>query len=395
MPIIALCLSPAGVLAGDWTVTKLRGPVFALDAANNWVPLQRGDVVSDRRQLQTAPNGRVTLTRDGQSIDLEPDTRVQIVDFAGDRKTTVWEHKGTVSVDAEAKDVQHFSVQTPFLAAVVKGTRFTVTADANGSAVDVSRGRVEVQDITNGLSVAVGAGQSASVGENRIVEVNGPGLKEPVVSLNGLPLTAGQQRLIDQQQQTAAAGSTRSVDEAQAVYASQMLGSSRDNSESDGDTSSAPAVSAPDGNGTGADADGDNGQGNNSGGGKPSNPGQGADNSNTPGNTGGDANSNNGQGNNSGGGTPSNPGQGGGTTGSDSDTDTPGEGDGTSQGNPSPGDEAGDDQDKDKGKDDKAEDKAEDNAEDKGEDDGGTGKDKGDEDEGEEDEGEDDEGDDD
>lgn len=182
---LALGLGCASAQAGDWSVVRLRGGVFALDGQKNWTPVLVGDVISDRRMIETAGNGRVTFQREGQTIDLGPGTLAQIIDFAADSKTTVWEHRGTVGIEAEARDVQHFSVQTPYLAAVVKGTRFTVSSDSDGSTVDVTRGRVEVRDTEHGLSVGVPAGQSASVAQDRAIEVSGPGPKEPIRSLDG------------------------------------------------------------------------------------------------------------------------------------------------------------------------------------------------------------------
>lgn len=44
------------------------------------------------------------------------------------------------------ENVQHFAVQTPFLAAVVKGTKFTVVSSKTGAEVAVQRGNVEVED---------------------------------------------------------------------------------------------------------------------------------------------------------------------------------------------------------------------------------------------------------
>ncbi|HEU0146515.1 MAG TPA: hypothetical protein VFR21_06515, partial [Bradyrhizobium sp.] len=53
-------------------------------------------------------------------------------------------------------------VETPYLAAVVKGTQFRVTVGAGSTKVDVSRGQVEVSDFKSGQIAQVTPGQTAT-----------------------------------------------------------------------------------------------------------------------------------------------------------------------------------------------------------------------------------------
>ena len=106
--------------ADDWVAVKLRGQVLQL-VGDDWSRLQRGDVVSDDRVIRTLGNGRVDLQRDAEVISLGGNTQIQIKDKTGKRYTTVQQYFGTVEVEAEVQNVQHFAVQTPLLAAVVKG----------------------------------------------------------------------------------------------------------------------------------------------------------------------------------------------------------------------------------------------------------------------------------
>ena len=140
---VAMLSLSSPVLADDWVVTKLRGAAAIL-TGETWGPLKRGDVVSDDRAIQTLDGGRITLQRGKEVIELGPHTAVRIDDRTGQQFTTVKQYFGTVAVEAEVKDVQHFAVRTPYLAAVVKGTRFTVHSDDEGADVSVERGRVAV-----------------------------------------------------------------------------------------------------------------------------------------------------------------------------------------------------------------------------------------------------------
>lgn len=174
----------SAALADDWVVIKLRGKVLQL-VDDEWEPLQRGDVVSDERVLRTLRNGRAELQRGKEVVSLGPDTQVQIHDKDGKQFTTVQEYFGTVEVDAEARNVQHFAVQTPFLAAVVKGTHFTVTTSETGSEVEVQRGHVEVRDALTGQKTVLAVGQNASIGSDGSFDVEGSGTLPVIVDKTG------------------------------------------------------------------------------------------------------------------------------------------------------------------------------------------------------------------
>jgi hypothetical protein len=173
--IAALAIGlPSLAMADDWLVTKLRGNAAQL-VDGKWLPLHRGDIVPDDRAIHTL-EGRLSLQRGKETIDLGSQTAIRIVDRNGQQFTTVRQYFGTVGVEAEVRDVQHFAVQTPHIAAVVKGTRFTVHSDEHGAEVSVERGRVAVKDGDTGQSVLLGVGQSASTSDGGgNLEVSGDG----------------------------------------------------------------------------------------------------------------------------------------------------------------------------------------------------------------------------
>lgn len=158
-----LALVPSVGFADDWVVTKLRGGAAML-VGDDWQPLHRGDVVSDDRGLQTFAGGRMTLVRGKETIDMGPSTAIRIQDRDSQQYTTVKQYFGSVAVEAEVRNVQHFSVETPHLVAVVKGTRFTVQSDETGAEVSVQRGRVAVKDSDTGESTVLEVGETVSTG---------------------------------------------------------------------------------------------------------------------------------------------------------------------------------------------------------------------------------------
>ena len=150
-----------------WTATKLRG-IVEQQIDGQWQPLARGDVVPDARAIRSSSNGRVEFQRGQETVDLGPGTEIQIHDRPGQQYTVVSESIGTVSVEADVRNVNHFEVDTPFLAAVVKGTVFEVTTGAASATVSVSRGRVAVSDASHHEAL-VAAGQIIRESGNQLV----------------------------------------------------------------------------------------------------------------------------------------------------------------------------------------------------------------------------------
>ena len=172
--LLVLTFGVSAALADDWQAIKLRGSVF-VSHDRAWVRLNRGDVVSDSSAIRILSDGVVEFVRDRETIDLAPNTQIRIFDRAGQRFTTVQEFYGAVSIEANVENVRHFAVRTPFVAALVKGTMFTVTSNAQSSTVRVRRGVVGVEDLLRKLFAEVRRGQQATAGRVRRLGVTAAG----------------------------------------------------------------------------------------------------------------------------------------------------------------------------------------------------------------------------
>jgi hypothetical protein len=195
--VFVLAMAAVPALAEDWVAVKLRGSVFVF-VDDHWTPLHRGDAVPDNRVVRTQPSGHVLLQRGTETIDVGPNSQIEIVDRTGRRYTTVKEHYGTVEIEADVRNVQHFEVRTPYLAAIVKGTNFVVTSGKETSRVYVKRGKVAVEDLATHAHVDVTAGQSAATapggglsteGKPSRVDTGNPGLPPGTTTRNvvGIP----------------------------------------------------------------------------------------------------------------------------------------------------------------------------------------------------------------
>ena len=186
---LAVALVAAPALADDWVAVKLRGVVLHLvDGA--WTKMARGDSVPDGDVIRTLAGARVDMQRGAEVVTLGGDTQVQIFDKDGQQFTTVKQYFGTVEIEAEVQNVEHFAVQTRYLAAVVKGTHFVVHADDRGAEVTVERGHVAVIARETHEQVTVSAGQSARSDASGAVSVAGTGDLSDVLDANGKVISA-------------------------------------------------------------------------------------------------------------------------------------------------------------------------------------------------------------
>jgi FecR-like protein len=163
-----LYLAPLSTAAAEdgapWRVSKSSGEVWTTTSGvqnaslNSEALLQAGD------SIRTGPTGRVLLTRGQETILISPNSVVALpTDQKDGLSTTIIEQAGSILIQAEKRNVKHFQVETPYLAAVVKGTHFRVDVTKAGGHVEVLEGKVEVADFKTGEIALVLSGQSAKV----------------------------------------------------------------------------------------------------------------------------------------------------------------------------------------------------------------------------------------
>src|SRR3954469_11379938 len=147
----------------DWTVHKSSGEVWLAGSGVQQASLKQEDVLKPGDTVRTGRTGRVLLKRGDEMILVSPNS---VVGVPAQKKeglsTTIMQQAGSILLDVERRNVKHFEVETPYLAAVVKGTQFRVTVGAGSTKVEVSRGQVEVSDFKSGQIAQVTPGQTAT-----------------------------------------------------------------------------------------------------------------------------------------------------------------------------------------------------------------------------------------
>jgi FecR protein len=173
---------------GSWSVKKSSGEVWMGTSGVQQASVKTDEVLKPGDTIRTGRNGRVLLVRGEESILVAPNS---VVGLPAEKKqglsTTITQQAGSILLEVEKKNVKHFEVETPYLAAVVKGTQFRVTVNASGATVDVVRGQVEVADFKTGQIAQVMPGQHATAfsSGNAGLSLGGSGALQPIQ--NGPP----------------------------------------------------------------------------------------------------------------------------------------------------------------------------------------------------------------
>jgi hypothetical protein len=152
---------------GEWTVSKSSGDVWLTSTGAEPISLKQEAFLKPGDTIRTGKNGRVLLQRGEESMMITPNS---VIGVPAEKKeglsTTIVQQAGSVLLEVEKRNVKHFEVETPYLAAVVKGTQFRVTVNATSTSVDVIRGQVEVADFRTGQIAQVMPGQHATTFSN-------------------------------------------------------------------------------------------------------------------------------------------------------------------------------------------------------------------------------------
>jgi len=123
-----------------WRVSKLSGDA-SVTTSGQWLALTEGVMIKLGDNVRTGQTGQVLLKRGEETILMSPNS---VIGIAAESKsglsTTIIQQAGSILLEVEKRSVNHFAVETPTLAAVVKGTHFRVTVSSRDSRVDVLGG---------------------------------------------------------------------------------------------------------------------------------------------------------------------------------------------------------------------------------------------------------------
>ena len=144
--------------APGWTISESSGRVVVLRSGVSQIAI-RGGSLSPGDLVSTAGNARAVLVRGGEYLVVSPNSRIRIADpVTSGGFTQIIQDLGNTVFRITKKTTPHFAVETPYLAAVVKGTTFSVTVTEAGTAVQVTEGLVQVSTNDGGATHLVRPG---------------------------------------------------------------------------------------------------------------------------------------------------------------------------------------------------------------------------------------------
>jgi hypothetical protein len=150
-----------------WVVQELKGAAFSRPhdgGEGQWQALQTGARIDAGSVVRTDGSGRMELTNGIDTIQLSPSSEIELpAGRSGDPVTRVIHWIGTAFFHVGKRPGPQFEVDTPYIVAIVKGTKFTTTVSDAGASIKVSEGVVGVSATAGGSSIDVTAGGSASV----------------------------------------------------------------------------------------------------------------------------------------------------------------------------------------------------------------------------------------
>jgi hypothetical protein len=127
--------------ADQVTITRLAGTVTILsDGAK--VDAHVGSSLNPPLRIQTGSDGSLHIEQSSSALDIGPDTVVVVPGVAATER--IIQEIGRVLYSVKPRKSRSFSVETPYLLSVVKGTTFSVTVEQASTMVALLEGSVEV-----------------------------------------------------------------------------------------------------------------------------------------------------------------------------------------------------------------------------------------------------------
>jgi len=164
--VLAVVKIMAPAQAGDvsaWSIAATEGTVKIHSSSDGAILPELGAVIPPGTRIATGEDGQVELVRGGDSMTVMPNTHMTIPAERNRGAASIVESLGSILFRMESRESRDFQVRTPYLAAAVKGTVFTVTADGLGARVLVEEGSVLVTANRSGQSAMIYAGHGGSV----------------------------------------------------------------------------------------------------------------------------------------------------------------------------------------------------------------------------------------
>lgn len=164
--LVFVALPASGAAAQQrvpWLVAESHGDVTQ-QTADGALPVAPGAMLAEGAPVRTGADGTLLLAHGNDRVTVSANSAFAIpvgVDPA--TGPSLLQTLGTLLFKVEHTPGRRFEVDTPYLAAVVKGTVFTVSINGSAQLVHVAEGAVEVTASASHDAVLIRPGQTATV----------------------------------------------------------------------------------------------------------------------------------------------------------------------------------------------------------------------------------------
>ena len=162
--VAATCLKVSAVAAAEWRISRVSGDVRVHGADQVWVRAKPMQVLKPGESVWTGRRSRAQIETEDGSVILRSGSLVKVpAQKLPDGATVLFQGQGNVKAKVDKREKRHFSIQTPYLAAVVKGTEFTIEVGSQTTNLSVNRGSVGAVSVGSRQEVSVDAGEALSM----------------------------------------------------------------------------------------------------------------------------------------------------------------------------------------------------------------------------------------
>ncbi|MEH6702057.1 FecR family protein, partial [Parasphingorhabdus sp.] len=171
----------------QWKLSESAGTVNVLRSGVSKIAISGGSL-SAGDVITTGTKSRAVLVRGQEYVVVSPNSRLRI--SAPEQSGGVvqfFEELGNVLFRIDKKATPHFGVKTPYLAAVVKGTTFSVTVTESGTAVQVTEGAVQVSTLDGGATQLLSPGMIGMVDQSQQFRLTIAGTESRIIDSPNAP----------------------------------------------------------------------------------------------------------------------------------------------------------------------------------------------------------------
>ncbi len=173
--VMLACATAVAAQDGGWKVSESKGAVTIIDSASERTATL-GMIVPAGAAVQTGAKSSAVLVRGKEFVTLRQNSRVRIAPADRQRSIVqILQDYGSAMFNIGKQADPHFAVETPYLAAVVKGTTFIISVTDVAATLQVTEGAVEASTRDGGARELIRPGNIAMIaaGDNLRMVVEG------------------------------------------------------------------------------------------------------------------------------------------------------------------------------------------------------------------------------